>query len=486
MSAVHVVERPATTGTTSVLVVDLDGTLVRTDTLFESVLCAFRTNPLRVFAAVATLAFCGKAAFKDALAQCGHPDPTHLPYNHDLVAFLAEQKALGRRIVLATASNRRFAEAVARHLGLFDEVIASDSQTNLKGDAKRRVLVERFGRGGFCYASDHASDLTVWRDAGAAVACTPERLRRRIECPVEKTFPPAGGKLRAFVKAVRPHQWTKNLLVFAPLIAAGDIARSALWLNGLAAFVAFSLMASGVYLLNDMLDLEADRRHPRKRRRPFASGVLPLSWGYVGAPALILTALALSAATAPALAGVLLLYALLTTAYSAYLKILPLVDSFLLAALYSLRAFAGGLVTEHIPSTWFISFTGSLFLSLAFLKRFVEATKARPADGRILERRGYSSEESAILATTGIAAAFTSATLFALWLDRGLLVDAAPFRNEIIWLLAPLTLFWTCRMWLSAARGYVDDDPIVYAAGDRVTWAVFGLGGVIYVASLAF
>lgn len=450
------------------LCVDLDGTLIASDTLYESLLGALRrwdTVP-RLLAWLVR----GKAHVKARLAERGSVDPALLPYRPAVLEYLEGERKRGRKIVLVTAADRRIACEVAAHLGLFDDVIASDGKRNLKAAAKAEVLVQRFGEGGFSYAGDDVADLEVWRRAGGAVlvdvprtvAADAARLTR-----VERRIEGGGQRLRAVLRAIRPHQWSKNLLVFVPILTASGILDGLAWLKAVTMFCAFSATASSIYLVNDLADLEADRRHPRKRRRPFASGSLRIPAGLLLAPLLLMFGLLLGAAAGNS--GIIALYAACSIAYSMVLKALPLVDLFTLATMYSLRLFGGGEATGYRVSMWLLAFSSFLFLSLAAVKRVGELQDMARAPRTGTIRRGYSTADLSMVTVFGVAAAFSSSIVLALYVQSQDTVP--PHRHpEIMWVIVPLILFWQCRLWLATARGYMHDDPIVFAVRDWVSW----------------
>jgi 4-hydroxybenzoate polyprenyltransferase/phosphoserine phosphatase len=449
------------------LCVDLDGTLIRTDTLVEGLVGM--VGSLRLGALAAAFAT-GRAGLKARVGALAPPDPALLPYNEALLAWLREQRAAGRRIVLATAANESVAARIAAHLGVFDEVIASSSTRNLKGRHKAEALVERFGRGGFAYAGDHAADLAVWEQAGAAVLVNvPAGVASRVGVTVERRFDDRPALLPALLRAMRPHQWVKNLLVFVPILTSHALLDGPSWIGGLLAFAAFSAAASGIYLVNDLLDLEADRAHPKKRSRPFASGAASLPAGIVLSGVLLLLALVLGAVAG--ITGVIVVYAATSLAYSLRLKRLPLVDVFALAGLYTIRLFGGGEATDHALSLWLLAFASFLFLSLALVKRVAEAMDSAGRGAGRIAGRGYGPEDLLMLQLFGVCSAFASSLVLALYVqaEAGTGRFAAP---GLLWGIVPLVLLWNCRMWLSTARGYMHHDPILYAARDRVTWAI--------------
>jgi 4-hydroxybenzoate polyprenyltransferase/phosphoserine phosphatase len=462
------------------LCVDLDGTLVRSDTLVEGFF-AFATNP-RVVGALLRLAG-GRAAFKQAVAAGAELDPALLPYNETLLAYLRVQKAAGRRLVLATAADQRIARAVAVHLGIFDEVVASDGTSNLKGEAKARALVGRFGAGGFVYAGDSAADVPIWRQAAAVILVNaPAGVASQVRgsLPVELAIDDRPALLPELLKAMRPHQWVKNVLAFVPILTAHALGEASAWIGGIVMFLAFCFTASAIYLVNDLLDIAADRAHPRKRLRPFARGAVPLPIG--AAVAVVLLVAGVGLALIGHVAWIVALYALMSVSYSFGLKQLPLVDVFMLGALYTIRLFGGGEATGHRLSLWLLGFSSFLFLSLALLKRVEEMMSVGSAGGSRAARRGYSAADTPILQLFGVAAAFASSIVLALFVQSEATAQhyASP---SLLWFVVPLLLFWQCRMWLSGARGYMHHDPIVYAARDWVSWAIGAATAAVLIAA---
>ena len=449
------------------LCVDLDGTLVRTDTLVEGMLAlagSMRLGELaRAFAG-------GRAGLKARVATLAPPDPALLPYNEALLTYLRQERATGRRIVLATAANEAVAAVVAGHLGVFDEVIASSATHNLKGRAKAAALVARFGRGGFAYAGDHHADLAVWAEAGAAVLVdVAPAIAARVAVPVECRIAAQPPLLPSLLRGMRPHQWVKNLLVFVPILTSNALLDGPSWLGGLLAFAAFCAAASGIYLVNDLLDLAADRAHAVKRRRPFAAGDAPAGAG-IALAALLLGAAAMLASAA-GVAAVVAAYAATSLAYSLWLKRQPLVDVFVLAGLFTIRLFGGGAASGHALSLWLLAFASFLFLSLALVKRVAEVMDSSRRSAARVAGRGYGPADLLILQLFGVSAAFSSSLVLALYVQNE--AGSGRFATPgLLWATVPLVLLWNCRIWLSTARGYMHHDPILYAARDRVTWVI--------------
>lgn len=469
------------------LVVDLDGTLVKTDLLAETASQFVLAQPLCCFKLLAWLAQ-GRSALKSHLAHNTNIDATALPYNEELLTWLKQEKAQGRAIVLATASHQLLADQVAAHLGLFDEVLATDASTNLKADAKCAALVAKYGEKGFDYVGNDWADLPVWQSAAQAhVVSQSSRLMEaaRRHGNLGQVFTDGKPPLaQALLKAMRPHQWMKNLLVFIPLLAAHRYGDASSVLQALLAFVAFGLTASSAYLLNDMVDVADDRQHVHKRQRPFAAGHLSLLQGWLAWPLLLVCAFTLAAAALPWPFTLSLgAYFVLTVAYSLRLKQIPMVDVLTLAGLYTLRIIAGAAAIAVPLTFWLLSFSMFLFLSLAFIKRYSELKAARQnGQTNILHGRGYSPQDLELVANLGGSAGYTAVLVLALYIQDAHTASlyATP---QFIWLACPVLLYWISRAWLIAHRGQIHDDPIVFALKDRVSWVVAALFAVVFVAA---
>jgi 4-hydroxybenzoate polyprenyltransferase len=469
------------------LVVDLDGTLVKTDLLAETASQFVLTQPLRCFKLLIWL-MQGKSTLKSHLAHNTSVDVSALPYNEAVVTWLKQEKAQGRSIVLATASHRVLAEEVADHLSLFDEVLATDGSTNLKADAKRAALVAKYGEKGFDYVGNDWADLPVWQSAAQAHVVSRsgsliDAVRRHDN--LGQVFSDGKPSLaQALLKAMRPHQWMKNLLVFIPLLAAHRYGDAGSVLQALLAFAAFGLTASSVYLLNDLVDVADDRQHARKRQRPFAAGHLSLLHGWLAWPLLLVCAFTLAAAALPLRFTLSLsAYFVLTVAYSLRLKQIPMVDVLTLAGLYTLRIIAGAAAIAVPLTFWLLSFSMFLFLSLAFIKRYSELKTARQnGQTKALRGRGYTSQDLELVANLGGSAGYTGVLVLALYIQDAHTANlyATP---KAIWLACPLLLYWISRAWLIAHRGKMHDDPIVFALKDRVSWAVAALFAAVFVAA---
>ncbi|HEY2038665.1 MAG TPA: UbiA family prenyltransferase [Edaphobacter sp.] len=464
------------------LCVDLDGTLVKSDTLVDSTLALARYKPAMLLRIPGWLSS-GKAALKRQITSAVSLDVAHLPYNRELLQFLEQQHAEGRSIYLATAADSALAERIAAHLGLFDGVLASDGALNLAGVNKLAAFRETFGDN-FCYIGNASADLPLLENCQYPMVANPTRgLRaalRKARITPTRVFTEKVSPYKAWFKAIRIHQWAKNVLLFLPILLAHALSAPYL-LVSLIAFLSFGFCASATYIVNDLLDIEADRLHPRKRRRPFASGDLSAITG-VG---VVFVFLIVSVALAVALPHVLEyiaphlalkrpyhflvwlgIYAVTTLSYSLWLKRAVLVDVIVLSGLYTIRILAGSAATGVEASAWLGSFSIFFFLSLAFVKRFSELANLRDRGGETAKGRGYHVSDLEQLRTFGSASGYVSVAVFTLYISN---LDAAQLygHTKRLWLLIPVLLLWISRLWLLASRGELDEDPVIYAVTDK-------------------
>ena len=452
------------------LYVDLDGTLIRTDLLHESLLGLCKVDPLAMLRVPLWLRG-GRAHMKQAVAQRVDIDVASLPYSEALLAFLAAEAAAGRRLVLATASDRKYAEQVAAHLGIFASTLASDGADNLSGARKALAIEADAGGQPFEYAGNSRKDVPVWAKAAGVVLVNPERgveaalgggarVTRRVVDPK--------ARLMDYAAALRVHQWVKNALLFVPLLASHRLFEPGALVRVAAGFLAFSLCASSVYILNDLLDLGADRRHPRKRLRPFAAGHLPISHGLVAATVIGGAGLGIAGALSSGFLAILLGYLAMSLAYSLRLKRYALVDVLLLGALFTTRVIAGGVVIDAFPSFWLLAFCIFLFTSLALVKRCSELVTLGKQGVTVVPGRDYRIADAAPLTAMGIASGYVAVLVVALYINSTA-VMALYTRPEALWFLCPVLLYWVSRLWLKTARGEMHDDPLVFAVTDRVS-----------------
>jgi 4-hydroxybenzoate polyprenyltransferase/phosphoglycolate phosphatase-like HAD superfamily hydrolase len=453
------------------LVVDLDGTLVKTDLLYEALCQLLKRHPLYVFMLPFWL-WKGKAYVKHQIARSVKLGVETLPYHEQFLDYLKAQHARGRPLVLATAANERLAQQVADYLQLFETVFASDQTTNLSGERKRDRLVAAFGLKGFDYTGNDWRDLPVWTAARKAIvveASDDIRAAAVQVADVERVFESSQSAWKPYVRAIRVHQWLKNLLVFVPLLTAQGVLKGNLVVPAIWAFLAFGLCASSVYLLNDLLDLAADRQHPQKRHRPFASGELPIKTGLLLIPVLLGLSGAISVMLPVAFLGVLGMYYATTMAYSFALKRFAPLDVLILAGLYTLRMIAGSAATGLWPSYWLLAFTSFLFLSLALVKRYAEVMVSIRTVGEPAARaRSYRADDRELLSTMGVASGYLAVLVLALYITTETAQEYFGQR-ELIWFVCPLLLYWVSYVWLVAHRGGMYDDPVVFAVKDRIS-----------------
>lgn len=453
------------------LCVDLDGTLIKSDSLFDAFCELVRRNPLAVWRLPLWL-MGGRARVKIEIARRAPLDATRLPYNLPLLRYLQAQWREGRPLYLATGADAGLAERVAAHLGIFQGALGTEGKINLTKTRKLARLKERFGE--FDYVGNSHADVAVLAGARVALVANPTpglRLTLRMrQIPVARTFIDKRPTVRTLVKAIRLHQWTKNVLLFAPLLLSHQLtARSVA--AAVAAFFCFCFMASANYLVNDMLDIESDRRHRSKRLRPFAAGDLSVQGGIALSLALFLASVALLPELPRAFALWLGLYIVATLSYSLYLKRVAVVDVLLLSGLYTLRLLAGGAATSTEISQWLAGFSSFLFLSLAMVKRFSEIENLRERGGAATDGRGYLAADLEQIRSFGTSSAYAAVVVFMLYIARPDVTELYRHATRL-WLIVPLLIYWLNRVWLLASRGELDDDPVVFAMRDGMSLAV--------------
>ncbi len=465
------------------IVVDLDHTFLKVDTLYELFATGLFTKPLATLLSLLALRD-GIAAFKARLASLARLDPSVLPVRGELFDYLAEQKAHGRDIHLATAADRSIAEGVARHHPIFKSVQATENSENLKGAAKARKLAALFPDG-FVYAGDSFADLPVWRAARAAIVVSDNRsLGDAVAAtgvPVEKTFDDKSPRASAWIRAFRPHQWAKNAIVFVPLALGWHDITPAGFVKTVIFTALLCAVASLTYLVNDMADLAADRKHWSKRRRPFASGALPVRDGLLVVGVALPILLALSFLISP-LGGVCLLcYVVVTLGYSFGWKRVPIFDTFIISLLFTIRVLIGIAVARLQPSAWLLTFSMFFFFSLALAKRHTEILRAAEHKAGKLEGRGYQLNDAGLTMNFGISASMASIVIVVIYLVED--VFSRHFYSTPAWLwVAPIAIFlFTCRIWTLSHRGRMTDDPVAFALRDRLS---LGLGLCVAVSLL--
>jgi len=460
--------------------VDMDGTLVSTDIAQELILQCFKKFDL--LSKLAPLVLSGRSRIKRFLADNTEFSAEHLPYNQVLIDYLKKEKSQGRKIILATASDKLIAEKVAKHLEFFDDIIASEPGSNLKGKHKLKVIKEHSGSAGFEYIGDSKADYPIWKEADKTGfvnvsadpnIIVPDTTKHSIHIDDQ------GSALLAFLKAIRLHQWAKNLLVFLPLFFAHLYFSSSAWFSAGLTFLVFSLCASGIYLINDLLDIEADRRHATKRNRPFAAANLRPIVGVLASFSLIILSLAVCFFLLNIkVFFVLVIYMMITNLYSFYLKDYSTIDVITLTTLYTIRIVAGAVAISVALSPWLFNFSLFFFLSLAYMKRYIEISRYAK-EGR-LSGRNYSADETDVIMTMGIVNGGIAIFTLTMYLN-GEYVLSSYLWPELLWLICPLLLFWIYRAWMWAKRDKIDDDPVVFAIKDRVSLITVALVGLLFV-----
>lgn len=457
------------------LVVDLDGTLIASDLLVESAFAHLGRFPARTLSLVSALRH-GKAALKAQIAAHIDVDVAHLPYDARVLALIEAARAAGRPVYLASASNARYVAAVADHLGLFDGWFGSSSTENLSSATKAQRLTDEFGAGGFDYAGNDSADLAVWAQARRRIAVDPPAaVRRQLLAldPQAMILERAAGRLKDWPRLLRVHQWVKNVLVFVPLVTAHHFDPAA-FLAAFGAFLAFSLAASGVYILNDLVDLDADRKHRSKRHRPLASGAIAVRDAMIAAPLLVAASGAVALLLPPWFGAVLTVYLVLTTAYTFWLKRKMMIDVVTLALLYTLRVIGGAAAIAVPLSEWLLAFSMFIFVALALIKRYTELAARLDANLPDPTNRNYRKSDLEVISAMSAASGFNMVTVFTLYISSE---SVRPLYSHplALWLICPLLMYWFGRMLVLAHRRMMDDDPIVFAMRDKISIATFAL-----------
>ncbi len=451
------------------LVVDLDGTLIASDTLWEGLLTVAKTRPWSLFPLFFAI-FAGKAAFKAAVSREALLPVENLPYRPGLVQVLRAERDRGRELILASGATDAIAKAVSEHLGLFSSVQGSPSDRNNTGTSKLEALRAKLGERQFLYAGDSKVDLPLWRaSAGAILVNVSAAVRRTVAAsgtPVLFEIPSNSRPFKTVVRALRVHQWIKNVLVLLPIVMAHRFTDPIALAQGAIAFFAFSFTASTLYLLNDMLDIEADRRHPTKRKRPFASGDLSIARGGALVVFSALIAVLLAAQLNPLSRWLLAAYALTTMLYSFRLKTYLMADVICLSMFYTVRLLFGGAATGIQISIWALAFSVFVFTALALIKRVTELATFANQESKAISRRGYYVGDLPIISAQAAGSTFVAVLVIALYIQSDD-VQRLYRHPQYLWAICPALLYFLNRMLVLAHRGYLDADPIVFATRDR-------------------
>ncbi len=451
--------------------------------LLETGLDYIKCHPTKFFMPVIWLLL-GKARLKEKLAEESNVDVSVLPYNDQVLKFIRDEKKLGRKIVLATASNNVYAQQIANHLNVFDSVFSSDGEVNFSSQIKRDKLIEEYGEKGFDYMGNSHDDLSVWKSSIVAHVVNPERgveSKVRSIGNIGQVMRDDANHLKVWAQQLRLHQWVKNLLLFVPLLASHQLNDVGLLLNGFFAFIFFGLCASSVYLLNDLFDLQDDRHHAKKRLRPVAFGLLSIKSVILVLPLILVLSFVASYILLPLeFIKTLIVYYIITLAYSMYLKRKMMVDVITLAILYTIRIVAGAFAFGLDLTYWMLAFSMFIFLSLALVKRYAELLEAKNS-GILKKTRGrdYYPEDLHMISSLGGSAGYISVMVLALYIQE-LSTISLYKHHEFIWLACPLLLYWVSRIWLLTHRGLMNDDPVIFAIKDRISLVVGVLFGVVF------
>ena len=453
------------------LIVDLDGTLIRTDMLCESFLIAIRNN-LLVILFVFFWIFYGRNFLKYKLAQyASNLDVDLLPFNAELISWLKCEKKKSRVIILCTATHKIIADQIGMHLGLFNEIFSTNDNLNLSGRNKAKFLKKQFGLKGFDYIGNSFADINVWKIARYAYGVNISNFLAKYfqnKFKFKFLFSRTSGLALQCFYVLRTHQWLKNLILFIPLFASHQFLNFSLWYDLFLSFISFSFCASAVYIFNDFLDIESDRQHPSKKNRPFASGHLPIIYGIFISSILLILSFNLAFLVNGHFKYWLLSYFAIASGYSLLFKKIVLLDCFVLSLLYTIRILAGFEAAHLLNSFWLLAFSVFLFLSLAFIKRYAEIEISIFEGKQLLKGRGYYTSDATLIHTLGIASGYSATLILALYLNSDS-VSSLYSSSYFIWVNIPLLLFWISWMWLKAHRGEMNDDPIIFALKDKIS-----------------
>lgn len=455
------------------LYVDLDQTLIKTDLLYETFIEFIKQHPLNILLSIKWL-LKGKAFLKYKLAQKTFIDVENLPYNEPFLSYLKSEQNNGRKIILATASNIKLAKRISNHLNLFSEIIASDEKNNIKGKTKLNHIKENSANGLFAYAGNSKNDLIIFQHAKSSILVNfrEKLVSRSPSINVAKSFPPTKSIFPALIRAIRPHQWVKNFLIFVPLLLSNQWYISNLIIRACIGFISFSLIASSVYLINDIFDIQNDRAHPTKQHRPLAAGDITIGHAIILSIVFTLAALFVGYLLNIVYFFLLVTYLLLTFFYSMYLKKLTLIDVFILSQFYTIRVASGGIITNIKLSFWLLAFSVFLFFSLAIAKRYAELISSYTSSQNNIKGRGYNINDSTILNIMGLTSAYIAVLVLALYINSPevLLIYSSP---KILWGVCLIMFFWTSHVWIKTTRGEMEQDPITFAIYDSTSIVLF-------------
>lgn len=467
------------------LFVDLDGTLIKSDLLFECLVPIIKNYFYALFLAPFWL-LKGKAYLKDKFSDLVSINPEILPYNNNVLEYIRKEKENGSKIILATASNIKLAKSISDYLGIFDDVIASSKEENLKGKNKLnkiKLYIENNNTNKeFSYIGDSKADVKIFNETDIPIVVGNKNVFNKIKSKNDKTTFVDGENdfsLKKFFKMIRTYQWVKNFLIFLPLILAHKFLDVNLLLKALVAFFSFSFLASSVYIINDIMDVESDRIHPSKKNRPIASGAVKISSALKVAFILMPLSFIISIFLGKEFLFVLLTYFITTSCYSFYLKKIMLVDILILSLLYTVRMFAGGVALNIYLSPWLFMFSMFFFFSLACAKRYSELYAVRNNLQDEIKGRGYQAQDLEQIQIFGSSSGYIAILIFALYIQSDISMKLYK-TPSFFWALCPIMLYWISRVWLLSHRGQMTQDPIIFALKDKVSYVVLILSIIIF------
>jgi len=470
------------------LAVDLDGTLIKTDSLIEMFIVSLLRLPWLTFKALLTL-FNGKAAFKKSILDINLLDIRSFPIRADLLNFLHKQKEKGRKLFLVTAADQKIADEIANKLDIFETASGSSNGHNLKGKHKLKYLQEKFPNG-FSYAGDSSADILIWEKANSLILVgaskSTQRAAESMDTKIEQIFPAQKANLKTWIKALRIHQWSKNALLFVPLALAHKYTDASAIINVFFTFLYMGLIASGTYLINDLSDLNADRKHKTKKNRAIASGAIGAGTALIVALAIISIGLIGAISISISLLLVMLTYLTLTLSYSFYFKKIAMLDVVTLGSLYSLRIIMGTIVISAVLSPWLLIFSLFFFLSLSLAKRYVEiiGTDENEDKNKLINGRGYMASDSPMVLAFGVATSTVAVLILTLYVSNDAFPVDAYNNPQWLWFMTPIILLWIMRIWLLSHRGQMHDDPVSFAIKDKVSWGLGALVGLTFIAAI--
>lgn len=459
------------------LFVDLDGTYTKSDFLFESFILAFKNNPLIVIHCFFWI-LKGLSVLKDELSKIADVNTTTLPLNEEFLTYLKQEKRKGREIYLATASNEKYAKQIVENSEIFDSYISSSAQVNLKGKHKLNKIKQLSSR--FAYAGNDAIDFAIFDEAEEKILVNPSRaaLKKSVNKPVDLIFDMNKASSKTWLKQIRIHQWLKNLLIIVPLIVSGRFLDVQNAMTILLAFISFSFLASATYIFNDLLDLESDRGHTRKKNRPLASGAISIKDGIVAASILFILSTSIAVYLGFNFSIVLVAYLVLTLFYSFKVKQYVGLDVVCLALLYTVRIIAGAAAIHVLVSFWLLAFSIFIFLSLALVKRCSEIQSMNAEGKHRAKGRDYTIDDYTILQSFGASSAMLAVLMFCFYINNNVLTNQYQ-QPDILWLIVPALSYWLMRIWIKTQRAEMHDDPIVFSLRDRGSLITISFCGFI-------